>query len=166
MPITRILVPTDFSPYADYAMRYAAALARALGAEVFILHVVPERDLHAMYDYPPGFPLEQILADQKRVAEQHFATMAGEEGLGDIRLTPLVFFGKPAEEIVKVAQDFGIDLIVIASHGRTGIPRVLLGSVAERVLRHAPCPVLVIKHPELVRDAAHENRVHAQQHSG
>ncbi len=147
--IKKILVPTDFSKYADYAMRYAADLAHDFEAELLILHVVPEGDLRSMYDYPPDFPLEQILDDQKKAAEQRFAEIVADEKRRGLKVTPLVYSGKVYEEIIQTAKAHAADLIVIATHGRTGLTHLLLGSVAEKVVRLAPCPVLTIKHPEL-----------------
>lgn len=146
--IKKILVPTDFSKYSDYALQYAASLARDFGAELFLLHVVPEGDLRTMYDYPPDFPLEQILNDQKKLAEQQFEQIVRDEAKRGLKVTPLVYSGKAHEEIVNTANNYGVDLIVIATHGRTGLTHVWMGSVAEKVVRLAPCPVLTIKHPE------------------
>ena len=146
--IKKILMPTDFSKYSDHAMQYAASLAKDFGAELFILHVVPEGDLRSMYDYPADFPLEQILNDQKKVAEQRFEEIVAEEAKRGITVTPLVYMGKAYEEIIQTAKSHDVDLIVMGTHGRTGLAHVLLGSVAEKVVRLAPCPVLTVKHPE------------------
>jgi nucleotide-binding universal stress UspA family protein len=145
--IKRILVPTDFSTYADYAMRHAADLAKDFGAELLLLHVVPEGDLRAMYDYPPDFPLEQILADQKKIVEQRFAEIVTNEQKRGVQAKSLIYSGKAYEEIIQTAKAHTVDLIVIATHGRTGLSHVFLGSVAEKVVRLAPCPVLTIKPP-------------------
>ncbi len=146
--IKKILVPVDFSKHSDYAMRYAADLAHDFGAELLILHVVPEGDLRTMYDYPPDFPLDQILDDQKKAAEQRFAEIVADEAKRGLKVTPLVYSGSVYEEIIQTASAQKVDLIVIATHGRTGLARVLLGSVTEKVVRLAPCPVLTVKHPD------------------
>ncbi|RMF89285.1 MAG: universal stress protein, partial [Nitrospinota bacterium] len=107
--IKKILMPTDFSKYSDYAMRYAATLAKDFGAELLILHVVPEGDLRSMYDYPSDFPLEQILNDQKKVAEQRFEEIVAEEEKRGIKVTPLVYMGKVYEEIIETAKNHEVD---------------------------------------------------------
>ncbi|RMF85226.1 MAG: universal stress protein [Nitrospinota bacterium] len=160
LTIERILVPTDFSPDADHAMHYAATLAKDVGAELFIMHVLPEEEgllpfsrgeIQEMYDYPLDYPLDQIFDDLKKVVERRFAAIVTEETKRGIRIRPLIYSGKPAQEIVQAAMLHDIDLIVIATHGRTGLAHVLLGSVAEKVVRFAPCPVLTIKHPDRVQ---------------
>lgn len=145
MKITKILVPTDFSPYAEAAMRYALDLAQDYSAELLLLHVIPERDLRAIFDYPLGFPLEQVLHEYQDKAEQHCAQVAAQAQHQGIPVTPLVSFGVPYEKIVQVAKDHHVDLLIIATHGRTGLSHAMLGSVAERVVRLAPCPVVTIK---------------------
>jgi nucleotide-binding universal stress UspA family protein len=145
MKITKILVPTDFSSYAETAMHYALDLAQDYAAEVLLLHVIPERDLRAIFDYPLGFPLEQVLHEYQDKVEQHCAQVAAQAQQQGTPVTPLVSFGVPYEKIIQAAKDHHVDLLIMATHGRTGLSHAVLGSVAERVVRLAPCPVVTIK---------------------
>lgn len=143
--IKRILVPTDFSDCALPAVRYAAELADKFAAELILLHVVPDAVL-ALPDavMPTPAPLADLSA----------MTDAGKTGLTNLIKTeklesrhprPEVRIGSPAQEIVAAAKDLHADLVCIGTHGRGGIARVLLGSVAEMVVRQAPCPVLTVR---------------------
>lgn len=143
--IRQILVPVDFSEHSSAALDYAAGLARMAGASVDVLHVwqVPIFE-------PPG-PLVPEAATSlweaaRRNAEQAvetFRAAASKRGIA-VRSSKAVA-GTPANAIVDVAESGGYDLIVIGTHGRTGISRALIGSVAERVVRHAHCPVLAVR---------------------
>ena len=141
--IRRILVPTDFSACALPAVRYAAELADKFGAELVLLHVVPDSVL-ALPDAVMPTP----------TADLHSLIEAGKTGLANLiaaekldRLNPRpeVRIGSPAAEITAAATDLRADLVCISTHGRGGLARVLLGSVAEHVVRQAPCPVLTVR---------------------
>jgi len=143
--IGRILAPTDFSAHAEGALRYACALAERLGAELHVLHVLTEivptgPDPLLMPVMPPQFYQD----DEDRAART--LETAVDVSWGKPRsLSRAVRWGTPAEAIVDYAAEQKADLIVIATHGRTGLSHVLLGSVAERIVREAPCPVLTIR---------------------
>jgi nucleotide-binding universal stress UspA family protein len=138
MNYKKILFTTDFSPASRAALEYATALARESGATLLILHVEELPLPYAggeMYlaqsDYPnPEIRrmLEAVVPPDPSVACEHRLAM-----------------GVAAEDIVRTAKEEEADLIVMATHGRTGFKRVLLGSVAEAVMRHSPCPVLTLK---------------------
>ena len=141
--IRRILVPTDFSACALPAVRYAAELADKFAAELVLLHVVSDAVL-ALPDAVMPTPATDL----------HALTAAGKTGLANLiaaekleRLNPRpeVRVGSPAAEIIAAATDLHADLVCIGTHGRGGIARVLLGSVAEHVVRQAPCPVLTVR---------------------
>ncbi len=141
--IRRILVPTDFSACALPAVRYAAELADKFAAELVLLHVVSDAVL-ALPDAVMPTPATDL----------HALTEAGKAGLANLiaaekleRLNPRseVRVGSPAAEIIAAATDLHADLVCIGTHGRGGIARVLLGSVAEHVVRQAPCPVLTVR---------------------
>ncbi len=141
--IASILVPTDFSETADEALRYAAALAQPLGARVSLVHVFDDPFAQRVYfeeDVPiPAAMRAEVLAGiQRRFAER--VPMVGRAGT-----TTSVICGAPASAIVNHARDNAIDLIVMGTHGRHGMAHLLLGSVAERVVRTASCPVLTIR---------------------
>ncbi len=143
--IRRILAPTDFSDHTMPAVRYAAELADKFGAELILLHVVPDTVL-ALPD--AVMPTPAPMADLNALIE------AGRTGLANLvaalkleRHKPRteVRLGSPEREIVAAAKDLHADLVCITTHGRGGIARVLLGSVAEMIVRHAPCPVLTVR---------------------
>src|SRR5687767_8412505 len=137
----RILVPSDGSGHADAAVDQAIALAQALKRPILALYVVDR----------PGFksfPSESILVDvtavmRKEADEVLDAIKARAEAAG-VKADTKIREGHPIDEICREAKP--TDLIVIATHGRRGLSRMLLGSVAESVIRHAPCPVLVVRH--------------------
>jgi nucleotide-binding universal stress UspA family protein len=148
MNIRSILLPTDFSECARYAVPYAAQLARLVGARVVCLHVV-EPVVPAVGWTPIAEPLPvadvgEQLEDSAARELPRFARCEEFEGLD---VEDVIARGEAASEIVRVARERGADMIVISSHGRAGLGRILFGSTAESVVRHAPCPVLVVKPP-------------------
>ena len=143
---THVLVPTDFSVPADYALNYALAWARKLGASVTLLHViqpVPLAGVDMGQAVPPPY-LKDVEAEVTRHMEErlHRVTAAGVAG------TMLVVYGVPYHEIVTAARLRHVDLIVMGTQGRSGFLYLLLGSVAENVVRLAPCAVLVARAPQ------------------
>ena len=146
LKIQSILVPTDFSPESKKALAYAVAFARQFGAKLTLLNVVEPL---ATPDFVQAFPLvaagEKIMAECKRRLERVINDMRIEPNL--IERT-LVRPGRPYFEIVEAARTLKTDLIIISTHGYTGLKHVLLGSSTERVVRHAPCPVLVVRRHE------------------
>ncbi len=146
---TRILVTTDFSEAGDHAIAHAFRMAADHGAEVLLCHVVETvvapNPLYAHY-----FPTDLLNPEIRARAEQdaHAALVERvpkEETLAKVQYTSLVAHGLPAEEIIRTAKERGADLIVIATHGRTGLKHLFMGSTAERVIRHVHCPVLVVR---------------------
>jgi nucleotide-binding universal stress UspA family protein len=141
MAFQKILCPIDFSDGSREAMRVASQLATGPGASVTLVHVWQM----------PGYPLAPMAGDivQGLVddAERELAVWKGlATGLGIAQVTTRFVTGAPWHEVVELARaDVSIDLIVIGTHGRTGLAHALLGSVAEKVVRHAPCPVLVAR---------------------
>lgn len=143
MTVQHILVPTDFSADAEQAVDYAITLASAFRARVTLLHVIYEVLWAAgevAMTLPPSYFAELEAATQQQMEKAlQRVRSAGLEG------DTMVVYGLPFEHIVAVARDQGVDLIVMGTHGRTGLKHVLMGSVAERVVRMAPCPVLVTR---------------------
>jgi nucleotide-binding universal stress UspA family protein len=134
--IKKILYPTDFSPYSNQAYFHAVALAEKHHASLTI-----------MYVYVPGVP---PLGNSTGTADRHY----WQDLLEQIRpvdesipVNHILLEGDPATEIVRYAHDAAMDLVVMGTHGRTGLERLLMGSVAEKVLRDSPCSVLVVKLP-------------------
>lgn len=146
-PITRILVPTDFSATADAALDYAFVLAERFGATLHLLHVLDDpfvMDGMAAEAYVTEAPVLRtaMLHDaQERLAHR----AARNDGT---HIDTEVLFGHGARTIAQYAAERNMDLIVMGTHGRTGVAHLLIGSVAERLVSTAPCPVLTVRHPE------------------
>jgi nucleotide-binding universal stress UspA family protein len=143
MTAKHILVPTDFSEYADQALTYAMSLAKILQARLTLLHVIHLTPL-AMGDIGAS-GLVSYLEEMETDANQRMQALLGrvhQEGLEGETSTVQ---GVPFQSIVDMASNKDIDLIVMGTHGRTGLTHVLTGSVAEKVVRLAPCPVLVTR---------------------
>jgi nucleotide-binding universal stress UspA family protein len=143
--IKRILVPTDLSDASIPAIRYGAEFADKFGAELVLLSVVHDLALvvpDAVMPTPVGAPdLEALIATSK----DGMASLIGELDIGRLKPRTEVRMGAPAAEIVAAAGDLKADLICLGTHGRGGLAHLLLGSVAEKVIRHAPCPVLTVR---------------------
>jgi nucleotide-binding universal stress UspA family protein len=148
MQVTRILVPTDFSENADHALQYALAFAREFGAKLHLLHVVyfpaytSARTLRL-----PRDAVSQVLAGLVKDARQRLKMLVEKTKEPEIILPPVVRVGVDYSEIAAFAAKEKVDLIVMGTHGRTGLAHAFLGSVAERVVRGAPCPVLTVRLP-------------------
>jgi nucleotide-binding universal stress UspA family protein len=135
----RILIAADSTPLAVHAAELGIELASSLRAEIAFVHAIEPGLSQA-----PGVLPSDLIAEAEREGRR---LIAGFRPLLPQTSSPLEFIqvGKPASEIVRTAKEWPADMIVIGSHGRHGIQRALLGSVAEAVMRHAPCPVLVIR---------------------
>jgi len=148
MEIRSILLPTDFSDCGNYALSYAASLARTFGASIICVHViepmVPTVGYSGMTEPLPIADISDQLEDS---AERELPKLAECEECAGLQIEEVIVHGEAAAEIVRVAQERQVDLIVVSSHGRKGLGRILFGSTAEAVVRHAPCPVLVVKPP-------------------
>jgi nucleotide-binding universal stress UspA family protein len=143
-PIRTILCPTDFSDHSEDAFQVACALARDYGARLIVLHVLyavkpPGADGDAEQGGSP-WPEDYQDSLREKLARLRSSYPA-------VRLEHRLREGGAAEEILSMADEYRCDLIVMGTHGRTGLDRVLMGSVAEEVLRRARCPVLAVKHP-------------------
>ncbi|MCC7415529.1 MAG: universal stress protein [Acidobacteria bacterium] len=136
----QILVATDFSPESDAALAYGRALARSLGATLHVLHAVANPFLR------PTFADPGVIETH---AAQSLATCLTAEDRTTLNARAVLeIASRPADAIIDYARRAEIDLIVVGTHGRTGFDRALMGSVAEHLVRSAPCPVLTVRHPE------------------
>ena len=146
--VRSILLPTDFSDCANFALPYAAGIARATGATLLCVHVVetvvPAVGYSGMSE---PLPIADISEQLEESAEREMPRVAECEECAGLNVEEMIVHGDAATEIVRVARERRVDLIVVSSHGRTGLGRILFGSTAEAVVRHAPCPVLVVKPP-------------------
>jgi nucleotide-binding universal stress UspA family protein len=153
--ITNILVPVDFSPHAEHAFTYATTLAERFGAKLALLYVVDDSFVTGGWSseiYVSNVPelMENLIAD----ADRRLATLKASAAALGLTAETAVIRGRPAPAIVEHAKNGGFDLIVMGTHGRTGVSHVVMGSVAERVLRKAPCPVLTVRGTEAVEASA------------
>jgi nucleotide-binding universal stress UspA family protein len=144
MNIQRILAPTDLSELSQQGLTTALELAEAFGAKLLLLHVVE----------PPPYPVEGIvpsnlgatlLDDLERQASRDLAQMLSGAHGTKVEVMRRVVVGIPYRKIVEVAEEEKSDLIVMTTHGRTGLSHLVMGSVAEKIVRTAPCPVLTIR---------------------
>jgi nucleotide-binding universal stress UspA family protein len=143
MAFTKILIPTDFSEHADRALSAAASLAKVMGATLHIVHVGPL----VPYFGPPFAPGRAFANELRTASRKEFdAYMAALHARG-VEATGTLAEGIAYIEINRVAKDAGADLIIMGTHGRTGVEHALLGSVAERVIRTSPIPVMVVPAP-------------------
>jgi len=141
-----ILVPTDFSEHSDRAVRQAVDIAEQHNSKIYLLHVVDRLQQCAIDYCIPQETMMKVQYDSEKEAAKKMREEA--EKILKTKNIDLVFdvkAGIPYEEILKEQQERKADLIVIASHGRTGLLRTLIGSVAERVMREAKCPVLLVR---------------------
>jgi nucleotide-binding universal stress UspA family protein len=149
MDFKTILAPTDFSPCSRHAVTHAVELAKRFGAEVALLHV---------FDIPPGLgPATLVRAEDGALvglrdylqADARRMVLAEVESLrtDGVTIHPQVAEGRTADAILRAADELKADVIVIGTHGRTGLNRMFMGSVAEHVIRHAKVPVLVVREP-------------------
>jgi len=147
MHLAKILVPVDFSSESTKAIAYAVAFAREFGATITLLHVVEPILWPADYGYGPvtmQLPDQAMMRKAKARLNKMGARLIGHKFLAETQ----VLNGKADFEITEAAKALGSDLIIIGTHGRTGLDHTLLGSTAEKVVRHAPCPVFVVRRKE------------------
>lgn len=168
----RILVATDFSTASDYAVRYALAmLGRTTGAELHLAHVVVDTALHARIAKDERL-LGEAMARLRNVIQAASGAQQGEETIERVVLPHVRLAGRAADGIEQLALDVGADLVVVGSQGRSGVARLVLGSVAEELLRRARVPLLVARPstytgmertptPELAREGTD---LHAERH--
>jgi nucleotide-binding universal stress UspA family protein len=146
MEIKRILFPTDISEGSAHAVPFVTDLTKHYGAKLYIIHV--------MYDvaratgwYVPHISMDELYRDIETNARKEIEKCCVEELRGYKNIEYRIVRGVPHEEILKFAEENTIDLIIMGTHSRRGLDRVIFGSTAERVVRHAPCPVLTVGYP-------------------
>lgn len=155
--LSRILVPTDFSPSSDAALEYAKMLAERLSVSMHVLHVIEEPDVAGGWGSEVYISeLPRIREAAQREAEKRLNGIFTANERGRLKVSTEVADGRAARTIVEVARQQEIDLIVMGTHGRSGVARLLLGSVTEKVLRTASCPVLAVRTTEHAADVTAE----------
>lgn len=144
--IKKVLVPIDFSDYSKSSLRYAVNFAKKFNAEIYLIYVVEP------VIYPPDFSMGQIAipsvnAEWDERAREELKNLAKTEIPEGVKVETILKNGKPFVEIIDTAAEENIDLIIIATHGHSGVEHILFGSTAEKVVRKAPCPVLTLREP-------------------
>jgi len=149
-----ILHPTDFSEYSGHALRYAVSFAQEYGATLYMLHVVEEVHTPLYFDVPQfylqspdGRPWAQLMTELEDKSRRQLEEILPPELRGSVDTRYMIRRGDPFMEIVRCASDIQADLIVCGTHGRTGFKHAVFGSVAEKLVRRAPCPVFTVRLP-------------------
>jgi nucleotide-binding universal stress UspA family protein len=156
--LKRILVATDFSETSTAALRYGVDLARRFHAQLYLFHAIDHPGETAEAEYPLG-----LFETMQNAAHDRLRQLLSADELRDLEPHCAMRLGPAADEIVRYVDDCGIDLIVMGTHGREGVVRALMGSVAEKVVRRAVCPVLTVHHPERELTRASDSAGVAQQ---
>ena len=144
--IKKILIPIDFSDYSKAALKYAVSFSKIFDAELILIYVVEP------VIYPPDFSMGQVALptvdlDLNTRAKEELDKLVKTEINSTLKARTTVRTGKPFVEIIECAKEEDIDLIIIATHGHSGVEHILFGSTAEKVVRKAPCPVLTLREP-------------------
>jgi nucleotide-binding universal stress UspA family protein len=152
--LSRILIPTDFSAASDEALAYSMMLGDRLGASLHVLHVIEEPEIAGTWGAESYIAeLPRIREAAQKAAEERLGRLAGAEA-GGVHISTEIVDGRAAQTIIEIAVRRHIDLIVMGTHGRSGVAHLLLGSVTEKVLRSAHCPVLAVRAVESPADRA------------
>jgi len=155
MEFKRILAPTDFSSFSEVGLRAAAELAHRVGARLTLLHVMTEGELEALASaHMPRHPVDLIYQDMEGALIDQYRRGVPAELRRDLSAEPVVAVGIPWVEILRAARLKDADVVVMGTHGRTGLARMVMGSVTEQVVRRAPCPVLTVRPAEALAEVA------------
>jgi len=150
-----VLVATDFSEPSEAAVRYGRALADAFHATLHVMHVVPDSMALPWATMADGLAMADVQKQWEREAQERLEQLIPEDERTALGVRFVTRAGDPVRQVVGYAAERSVDLIVLGTHGRGPVAHMLMGSVAERVVRGAPCPVLTVRHPqhEFVDDA-------------
>ena len=146
--IKKVLIATDFSDASEAAAQYAKLLAGAFGAQLHVLHVLEDLAAHAWTTEVYVAALPGVHEEMQRQAQERLDLVLTAEEQKRYSAAIVLRSGSPFVEVVRYAREEGVDLIVLGTHGRGAIAHMLLGSVAERVVRKAHCPVMTVRQPE------------------
>ncbi len=147
MEIKSILFPTDFSEGSAEALKYAVEFAKKYDAKLYIIHIIYDVAKASGW-YVPHISMDKLYQDIQEGAKKELDNFGVEELSGMKNIERVVITGIPHQEIVAFANSKKVDMIIIGTHGRTGIDRILFGSTAAQVVRNAPCPVLTVRLPK------------------
>ncbi len=142
--IKKILVPIDFSEYSKNALKYAVPFAAQFGAEIVLVYVVEPTIYPADLSFGQ-FGIPDVEEELSRKGDAELTNLIATEIKSEVKARKKVCIGKPFIEIIKTARDEEADLIILSTHGHTGVEHILFGSTAEKVVRKAPCPVLSLR---------------------
>jgi nucleotide-binding universal stress UspA family protein len=145
--IKKILIPTDFSEYSQFALKYAKALAESFKARLYLMHVC-EHAITGAGTEAYHFSVPEFLADVEKAEKEALEKIVCEIRSAGIDAQSVFTTGRAYIDIVAKARELDVDLITLATHGRQGLSHFVFGSTAEKIVRLAPCPVLTVKHPE------------------
>jgi nucleotide-binding universal stress UspA family protein len=152
MSINTVLAPTDFSERSFYAFELAIGIASCFKAKIIPFHVIPQEQIRVAREIMieqkfsvPGYSEQELLDKREERIIREFERLFPDYAGLDIQVEPHAVMGNPVEKILEAVQTYGVDLIVMGTHGRTGINLALIGSVAEKVVRHSPVPVTTVK---------------------
>ena len=151
MASKHFLIPHDFSPYADQALTYAIDLGKALQAQLTLLHIIQSLPLAVGIGDASTTLADSYLQELESEPNQRLEEARQRVHEAGLPCDVIVLHGVPFQTIIEVADDRDIDLIIMGTHGRTGLAHVLMGSVAEKVMRLAPCPVLIVRERQTAR---------------
>jgi nucleotide-binding universal stress UspA family protein len=142
--LTHVLVPTDFSETSDAALAYGKSFADAFGATLHVIHIIEEPYGQPWAVEAYGFSLASLQDEWIKEAETRLAAILTDEERASLKAVTTTVLGHPVMEILRYAKEHAIDLIVMGTHGRGPLGHMVMGSVAERIVRKAPCPVLTV----------------------
>jgi len=145
--ISKILIPTDFSQPARHAFTYAVDLNRLFGARLYLVHVLQDFTEFSEYNLSPTI-LPQLYLEFEQSASNKLEEMVRHIVPEHMHCDTYILHGVPFYEIIQFSRTEQVDLIVVGSHGRTGLKHVLFGHTAEKIVKKSPCPVLSVRHPE------------------
>lgn len=146
--LKHVLVPTDFSETSDVALKYGKAFAAAFGATLHVVHVIEEPYGQPWAVEAYGFSLAALQDEWIKEAKGRMEKILTDEERASLKAVTTTVLGHPVMEILRYARDNNIDLIVMGTHGRGPLGHVVMGSVAERLVRKSPCPVLTVRSEE------------------
>lgn len=147
MKINKILLTTDFSDYASFALKYAVEFADKFKAEIGLLHVI--EPIIAPTDFTwENYDIAELEKKSREYTQQSLEKIIKEKIPEKIKAVPLIRYGRSFEEIIRCAKEEKYNIIIMSTHGLTGISHILFGSTAEKVVRKSPVPVLTIRDPE------------------